>query len=256
MGDFADAALECFGLGVRDRLVPLLSPFRYEFGEVQPEHCVVTIENLAYGGEDSVCERLRELRIPYEFLHVGDHETEPQIRLYDPDVPERYGYRAAPGEWRGAASANGEPLVASSAIDRLVIDMPSDADDVWLREALEVTTAGRWRRRFAARRAYLGHGKGASGETASGELLLNLLGRDPEFAYVEESDRYLVLFAVSYADESDPTDLGDRVHSPRDAAHWAYELTRDGGSADTQWAVFDRETGSWTNFEQSEIEGA
>jgi len=107
MGDYADAAIECFGPRLRDRLVPLLSPFRYELIE-EPDHLIATIENLAYSGEDGLCQRLRELRIPYEFLHSGDHETEPLLRLYDPQVPESSGTRrlGASGVDRQARTAN------------------------------------------------------------------------------------------------------------------------------------------------------
>src|SRR5487761_2234468 len=148
MGDYADAAIECFGPRLRDRLVPLLSPFRYELIE-EPDHLIATIENLACGGEELLCDRLRELLIPHEFLHAGDHETEPRLRLFHPEVPEAYGHEAALGEWRGAASANGEALAASSSLDRILAEMPEDADDVWLREQLEIASAARWRALFA-----------------------------------------------------------------------------------------------------------
>lgn len=168
MGDSADAAIECFGPRLSDRLVPLLSPFRYELIE-EPDHLIATIEDLVYGGEDRLCQRLRELRIPYEFLHTGDRETEPLLRLYDPQLPETFGDAAALGEWRGSASANGEPLVPSSVLGHLLAGRPPDGDDVWLREQLEIVSALRWRRRFAARRALASRQPEASPEESATE---------------------------------------------------------------------------------------
>ena len=81
-----------------------------------------------------------------------------------------------------------------------------------------------------------------------------ILADDPGTPYVGVGDRYVVVYAVSYDHDCDPTDTGERVASPRDAAHWALELTRDGSSGDTSWSVFDTKTRTWSTFCQAEIE--
>ena len=255
MGDYADAAIECFGPRLRDRLVPLLSPFRYELIE-EPEHLIATIENLACGGEELLCDRLRELLIPHEFLHAGDHETEPRLRLFHPEVPEAFGDGAALGEWRGAASANGEALMASSSLDRILAEMPEDADDVWLREQLEIASAARWRGVFADLRGRPNTLRPRLVTRRLVDELPRILGSDSTFPYVRAHERYLVVLAVTYDHDDDPTDTGERVGSARDAAHWALELTRDGGATDTLWSVFDMATHTWSVLEQVAIEEA
>lgn len=65
-------------------------------------------------------------------------------------------------------------------------------------------------------------------------------------AYVDTEDRYVVSLIVGYA--------GDTTDSPREAAAAALSLTRDGGSGDTTWFVYDRLTGLSHEFEQADID--
>jgi hypothetical protein len=252
MGDYSDASFELFGDQrsidvVVESFAELIHP------EKDPSGAISYIApDLRYGAETPICATLRDLGIAYEFFQMGDYEYEPQIRLFHPDVPERFGHESATGEWRGPATASGEPVLPVRAIDRIFEEMPHDADEVWLREALDVASGARWR-------GLLDRLRGRTPRTSTtrrGDRLARLLGENPTFTYVNERDRYLVLLAVSYGHDSDPTDTGERVASPRDAAHWALDLTRDGGSADTQWAVFDAELGRWTVLEQSDVEEA
>ncbi len=83
-----------------------------------------------------------------------------------------------------------------------------------------------------------------------------LLAGDPDTPCVAVGDRYIVVYAVSYDHDDDPSVTGEEVRSARDAAHYALELTRDPGATETIWRVFDNLTGKWTTFEQAEIERA
>ena len=71
--------------------------------------------------------------------------------------------------------------------------------------------------------------------------------KETQTIYVSPEDRYIVSFIVGYEQEDD-------LYSPRDAAHWALELTRDEGSGGTVWFVFDRKEQVMHRFEQREIE--
>jgi hypothetical protein len=75
------------------------------------------------------------------------------------------------------------------------------------------------------------------------KLELNEIGN----TYVGARDRFVVSLVVGYeADEN--------IQTPVDALRYALELTRDEGSADTHWYVFDRQTGELHLIEQEQIE--
>ena len=61
--------------------------------------------------------------------------------------------------------------------------------------------------------------------------------------YVGADDRFVVSLVIGYAAEDD-------VQTPEDALKHALDLTRDGGSWDTNWYVYDRQTGELHLFEQ------
>jgi len=82
----------------------------------------------------------------------------------------------------------------------------------------------------------------------------SILAENPDIVCVAPGERYLVLYAISYDHDDAPSPTGDDVRSPREAAHRALELTRDVGSADTPWLVYDAVTEKWSSFSQSEIE--
>lgn len=84
----------------------------------------------------------------------------------------------------------------------------------------------------------------------------DVLAADPDTPCVALGDRYVVVYAVSYDHDDEPSVTGEEVRSPRDAAHFALELTRDASSSETTWRVFDTLTGKWTTFAQGEIERA
>ena len=65
--------------------------------------------------------------------------------------------------------------------------------------------------------------------------------------YVGEKDRFVVSLVVGYSED-------DGVKTPEEALAWALELTRDGGSWDTNWYVFDRKTGALHMLEQKQGE--
>lgn len=67
--------------------------------------------------------------------------------------------------------------------------------------------------------------------------------------YCGPNDRFVVSLIIGYGDGDD-----DGPKTARQAAHHALELTRDEGSADTHWYVFDRKTREMRLFEQKEIE--
>jgi hypothetical protein len=70
--------------------------------------------------------------------------------------------------------------------------------------------------------------------------------------YDDSDERYVVLLGASYPDSATDPDIG--VDSPKDAAYWALQLTRDKGWTDTHWYVLDRQTGIVHVYEQGEIE--
>ena len=80
--------------------------------------------------------------------------------------------------------------------------------------------------------------------------------------YVDPGERFLVSLVVSYAEadlnwsDDDPPfePVDDRTMALRAAAA-ALGLTREEGSRDTKWFVYDRETGEMHKFEQAEFEG-
>jgi hypothetical protein len=61
--------------------------------------------------------------------------------------------------------------------------------------------------------------------------------------YVGEKDRFVVSLVVGYEES-------EGVSTPEEALASALDLTRDGGSWDTHWYVFDRQTGTLHLFEQ------
>ena len=71
---------------------------------------------------------------------------------------------------------------------------------------------------------------------------------------VAGGERYVVVYAVSYDHDDGSSRSVEEVRSPRDAAHYALELTRDVGASETQWRVYDALTKKWSTFDQSEIE--
>jgi len=80
-----------------------------------------------------------------------------------------------------------------------------------------------------------------------------------ETQYVDPGDRFIVSMVVGY-DEDTIRDNFYEGARPRVAtmakvaASAALQLTRDEGSSDTVWYVYDRKTGSWFHFEQDEFE--
>ena len=70
--------------------------------------------------------------------------------------------------------------------------------------------------------------------------------------YVSPEDRYIVSLIVGYSvdDLSDQTRFED---SPKGALAAAIDLTRDEGSPDTIWFVYDRVTGQMHEFEQDDV---
>jgi hypothetical protein len=74
------------------------------------------------------------------------------------------------------------------------------------------------------------------------ELTLAELG-NPQ--YLVGEDRYVVSLIVGYSDSD--------AASPEHAFATALDLTRDLGSDDTTWIVFDRRTGELRRFEQGDI---
>lgn len=91
--------------------------------------------------------------------------------------------------------------------------------------------------------------------------------------YVGEEDRYVVSMIVGYSDDDleDPyaevmdPDLAFEGEPPewaadsavlraKAAANAALDLTRDGGSGDTVWFVYDRQTKEMHEFEQGDFE--
>jgi hypothetical protein len=88
------------------------------------------------------------------------------------------------------------------------------------------------------------------------DAVVRSLGDDPAVPTVSVDDRYVVIYALSFDHDDQPSKSGEEVHCARDAAHFALELTRDAGSADGIWRVFDRLTEQWSSFSQGEIEEA
>jgi hypothetical protein len=84
--------------------------------------------------------------------------------------------------------------------------------------------------------------------------LVRFLTSDPDVPMVAEGERYVVVYAVSYDHDDNPSRSGEEVRTPRDAAHYALELTRDKGAFETQWRVYDAVTKKWSTFDQSEID--
>jgi hypothetical protein len=68
--------------------------------------------------------------------------------------------------------------------------------------------------------------------------------------YCEPSDRFVVSLITTYGNPA------DGIATPEEAAGAALDLTRDDGSAGTNWHVFDRKTGQHTRVEQSDAEAA
>lgn len=71
-----------------------------------------------------------------------------------------------------------------------------------------------------------------------------LLGGDGGPTYVTVHDRFIVCLEVGYHE----------VESPEQAVAAALALTRDLGSTDTQWHVFDRTNGEGVIVEQGDVE--
>lgn len=69
--------------------------------------------------------------------------------------------------------------------------------------------------------------------------------------YVSPNDRFIVSLVVGYDD--DQMDGEDFPVSPKGALAAAISLTRDMGSPDTIWFVYDRKTGETHEFEQGEV---
>lgn len=77
--------------------------------------------------------------------------------------------------------------------------------------------------------------------------------------YVDPGDRFVVSMVIGYSDDIVRDNFEDgarpRVESmAKVAASAALQLTRDEGSSDTVWYVYDRKTGRWFHFEQDEFE--
>lgn len=64
--------------------------------------------------------------------------------------------------------------------------------------------------------------------------------------YADDKNRFIVALVVGYGVE-------DGITNADEAAEAALSLTRDEGSSDTQWVVFDRVTGAMEVLEQSEF---
>lgn len=72
--------------------------------------------------------------------------------------------------------------------------------------------------------------------------------RESRAGYVDEQDRYLVLFVAGYRDHE--------AVGPLDAANLALELTRNAVlKGSTLWAVIDRREGTVVWLEQGMFEG-
>ena len=65
--------------------------------------------------------------------------------------------------------------------------------------------------------------------------------------YVSDEDRFVVSLVVGYAEDEDVT-------TAHQAAAKALSLTRDLGSFDTHWYVYDRQTGELALIEQGEFD--
>jgi hypothetical protein len=83
-----------------------------------------------------------------------------------------------------------------------------------------------------------------------------LLAEAPEVDSVAKGERYVVLWAVSYDTDDELLASGEAIHSARDAAKQALELTRDKGSADNLWRVFDHATREWATFAQEDLDSS
>jgi hypothetical protein len=69
--------------------------------------------------------------------------------------------------------------------------------------------------------------------------------------YLNHSERYVVSLVASYPEAQSDDD--DGVVGPLHALAAAIRLTEDSGSGDTQWNVYDRETGELWTIEQGEV---
>jgi hypothetical protein len=77
--------------------------------------------------------------------------------------------------------------------------------------------------------------------------------------YAHAEDRFIVSLIVGYTEEDlfseqDAANGGENTATPREAARWALDLTRDEGASGTYWFVFDRKTGKMHTFEQHEFD--
>ena len=69
--------------------------------------------------------------------------------------------------------------------------------------------------------------------------------------YLDDGDRFVVSLIVGYrGDEDEDNPIG----TPEQAVAAALDLTRDLGSSDTHWYVFDRRTGGMSLVEQGDAE--
>lgn len=83
--------------------------------------------------------------------------------------------------------------------------------------------------------------------------MANEFGRDEvQSIYVDREERFVVSLVVGYSEEDLAHDGGEV--SPRAAAKWALELTRDEGSNGTHWFVYDRHEQRMHSFEQSDFD--
>lgn len=78
-------------------------------------------------------------------------------------------------------------------------------------------------------------------------------GEAPEVStyYASDDDRYIVSLVVGYRHSYDGA--SPSLESPRAAAYWAYQLTRDEDAGHTLWYVFDRGTRVGQFFDQHEF---
>lgn len=77
--------------------------------------------------------------------------------------------------------------------------------------------------------------------------------------YVHDEDRFIVSLIVGYSEEDlgyrlVPGDDPESLATPKEAARWALDLTRDEGATGTHWFVFDRKTGRMYVFEQIDFD--
>ena len=72
-----------------------------------------------------------------------------------------------------------------------------------------------------------------------------------ETIYVSPEDRYIVSLVVGYSEE-EFSDQSRFPNTPLGAFGGALDLTRDEGSPDTTWFVYDRKTGEMHEFEQDD----